>query len=115
MQMVQVPKVCPQCHIAVRATDFFCFNCGKSLKEKPKPVGILSQLILYIGCFLLPPLGFWWGFKYMRQDDSKSKMVGVVCIVLTVVALVAVFVLTQNIANTLNQQVNSATSDILGF
>lgn len=111
----KVPKICPQCHIEVRSTDYFCFNCGKALREKPKPIGIVSQIILYAGCLLLPPLGFWWGYKYLKQDGEKAKMVGIICIVLTALALVALFAVTKNISDTINEQINSTTSTLMGF
>jgi hypothetical protein len=80
--------ICSQCHVAVRVSDYFCFNCGKNLKPKPLSTSVSTQLIYYAGSVFLPPMGIIWGIKYLKEKESKAKIVGIVCITITVVVLI---------------------------
>lgn len=107
--------VCPQCHITVRPTDYFCFNCGKNLRPAPPPIDIAHQAQLYLGSVLLPPIGVIWAVKYLRVSDPKVRIIGWVCIVLTVISvLVATYLIVETIA-TVNEQVNSQLQGLTGF
>lgn len=106
---------CLRCHTDVRATDYFCYNCGNNLKPTPPATDIGSQLLLYLGSLLLPPMGLIWGFKYVKQADSRSKIVGIVAIALTVVILIVATQLTINLMNSVNTQVNTQLQNIQGF
>lgn len=90
---------CPSCHVAVRPTDYFCFNCGANLKPVPPSLSIGKQLMLYIGSVILAPFGIIWGWRYLRQPNSKSKIVGTIAIVLTLITLTVVTVYAINIIN----------------
>jgi len=41
-------------------------------------------MYIYAVSALLPPLGLWWGIPLLFQADTKSKIVGIVAIVLTI-------------------------------
>ena len=43
----------------------------------------MTQAGIYVGSILLAPLGLVWGIRYLRQSDQKSKIIGIVAIVLT--------------------------------
>ena len=103
-------SVCPNCHIAVRPTDYFCFNCGKNLKPAPASVSASAQFVLYLKSIILPPLGIWYALPYLKQDNQKAKIVGVVAIVLTIISLLITIKLVQDFMNSLNQQVNDAVN-----
>ena len=79
---------CLQCHTTVKATDYFCFNCGKNLKPKPPSTTVFSISALFFKSLLLPPMGFFWGYKYLCQTDTKSKVIGIVTIAGTVILLI---------------------------
>lgn len=110
-QVAALPN-CPQCHIQVRTTDYFCFNCGKNLQEKPMDVSILKQIVLYIGCIILVPFGFIWGFRYLRQAGDKQKIVGIVCIVITLLATIFVTIYTINFINTVQDQISDQLKNV---
>jgi uncharacterized membrane protein YvbJ len=110
IKVADVPKMCPQCHTKVRDADYFCFNCGKNLNPVPKSTSATAQTVLYLKSVLLPPLGIWYALPYLREDNQKSKMVGVVAIVLTVISLLIAFKLTKDLSDIVNQQVSEATS-----
>ncbi len=113
--VVPTKVVCPRCHTEVKITDYFCYNCGKELKPKPLSTSFSAQVLLYLKCVLLPPLGIIWGIKYLRQVDRNSKTVGLVCIGLTVVVLVLVVQVAINTANSFNTALNSQLQNIQGF
>lgn len=106
---------CPVCHTDVKTTDYYCFNCGKALKEKPKPVTLMAQIPLYIGSVLLPPLGIIWGVRYLRQEGTSSKVVGMIAIGLTVASMVGAVIFTVNIVNTVNEQVNEQVNSLMAL
>ena len=106
---------CPQCHTAVRATDFFCFNCGKNLKPKPLATSLETLLPYYLGSIILPPLGLVWGIKYVRQQSRTAKIHGAVFIVITVIEVILLTVWTVNFVNTLQAQVNSQLNGLQGL
>jgi hypothetical protein len=99
--------LCPTCHLPVKPTDYFCANCGYKLKPVPPPTSVTGQLELYFKSFLLPPMGFIWGYRYLKQPDPKSKIVGSAAIIITLAILIIILVSTIGIINTVNDQVNS--------
>lgn len=107
-----VPMLCPMCHVAVRPTDYFCYNCGKNLHPKPLPTDLTTQALYYLGSIVLPPMGFIWGFKYLRDKDPKSKTVGLVLFLITVVELVFITVFSIKAVSSINQQVNKQLENI---
>lgn len=101
-------SVCSRCHIQVRPTDYYCFNCGKNLKPAPPKTDIVSQIFLYLKSFLLPPLGLWWALPYLKQKEFKFKLIGVIAIILTLVSIILAIKLTQDFSNILNEQINQS-------
>jgi hypothetical protein len=106
---------CPTCHIEVRQTDYFCFNCGKNLHPKPLSISPTTQIAYYIGSIILLPMGIIWGFKYLKESNPKAKIVGIICIALTIIVLVIVVNVTVKLINTVNDQVNSQMQNIMQF
>ncbi|QQG47049.1 MAG: hypothetical protein HY044_02820 [Candidatus Woesebacteria bacterium] len=113
--MEELNLKCPTCHVDVRQTDFFCYNCGKKLKSKPLSTSITTQALIYLGSFLLPPMGIIWGIKYLRQENSQSKIVGMIAILLTIISLILTIIFTINFVNSLNSQINSQLQNFGGL
>src|SRR3989344_4729903 len=97
---------CPVCHVSVLPTHYYCYNCGNNLRPAPPKIDAFAQIVLYAKSLLLPPFGALWAIKYLKQPDTKSKMVGVIAIVMTVVSFVIAIILFNNFMTTLNTQVN---------
>ncbi len=97
--------MCPGCHVEVRPTDYFCFNCGKNLKPKPPSTTLTTQIILYLESVLLPPYGIIIGIRYLRQKDGASKIVGIISVILTMLALVIFAKVTRDLMETVNTQI----------
>ena len=108
-------STCPVCHVSVKTTDYFCFNCGKNLHEKPLETSALVEYLYYAASLLLPPLGLYWGVRYLRQADKRSKRIGWICIALTVVSSIVVTMWSVQLFYNINQQVNQQLQGLEGF
>ncbi|MBI4066452.1 hypothetical protein HY411_01930 [Candidatus Gottesmanbacteria bacterium] len=108
-------SLCPACHVAVRPTDYFCFNCGKNLLAVPPGTTPVDQIKLYLGSIFLAPMGIVWGLRYLRVENDKSKIVGVVAMVLTAITIIIAVQYTVALVNILNSQVGKQFQGIEGF
>lgn len=106
---------CGVCHVDVRPIDYFCFNCGNNLKPKPLSTSLSQQLIMYLKSIFLPPYGIVIGLRYLREKGDKSKLVGVVAIVLTILAIVVYTKLTLDLIANINSQVNTQMQQFGAF
>ena len=80
---------------------------GKIGESETIQVGLLKQIFIYLGSLFLPPLGLWWGFKYLKQKNPDVKRIGYLAVLLTVISLVLTVWLSFNLVNTLNQSFNN--------
>jgi len=99
---------CRYCGENILLSDYFCPNCGKKLKDKPLSVTVGRQIFVYLLSFLLPPLGLWPGIKYLRQKDQKSRAIGFIAIILTIISTIITFWMALGFMNAFNQQLNSS-------
>lgn len=106
---------CPVCHVPVRPTDYYCYNCGRNLRPAPPPTDASRQLSLYLGSLLLPPMGIIWGIRYLQGSDQKTRTIGLVCIGLTVASILLGVILAVQTINTINEQVNQQLQGIQGL
>jgi hypothetical protein len=111
MEATQLP-ICPECHVNVRETDYFCYNCGKNLKPKPPSTTFSSVAMLMLGSLFLPPMGIIWGWKYIHQPDTKSKIVGYVAIIGTIILLIVIMQSTIAAINAMNEQMEKQLQQI---
>ncbi len=98
--------ICPECHTAVPASAFFCFHCGKVLKEKQSSTSLSKQILIYAVSFFLPPLGFTYVWKYFKQKDEKSREIALIAGILTIFSIVISFWIAQDIMNSYLQSLN---------
>ncbi len=114
--IIQSPtSFCPTCHVALRPTDYFCYNCGTNIHPSPPSITIGTQITLYLKSIFLPPLGIFSGLKYLRQSDSKSHFIGITAILLTLASIIIAIVLTSQLSNEINRQVNKQMNAIGSF
>jgi ribosomal protein L40E len=110
-QSAVIPQACPSCKALVPPSAYFCLSCGKKLRDKPPSTSIITQLGVYSLSIFLPPFGLIPAVKYLRQSDTKSRMIGWVAIVLTiVVSVVTIYysvVIYKEFTALLNSQFNS--------
>jgi hypothetical protein len=69
----------------------------------------------YIGSLLLPPLGYWWGIKYVRQPDAASKRIGIISIVITTLSLVVTSIWIVQYINQINSSLGGQLNGAQGF
>lgn len=105
---------CPSCHQPVRLIDYFCPNCGKKLRPVPLSTSLSSQIFLYLKTLLLPPFGLFWGYKYLCQSDTKSKLIGLFTIIITLIETIWLIQSTMNIMDAVSQQI-SQQSQLYGL
>lgn len=115
MDEIATPAVCPFCHVAARQTDYFCANCGKNLHPVPLGTMVMDQVKLYLGSVFLAPMGIIWGIRYLREKEDKSKIVGLVAMLLSIFTLIVAIQYTVNFVNTVNSQVGKQFQGIEGF
>jgi len=94
---------CPYCQGSISSADYFCPSCGKKLKEKPLATTFGKQLMIYLISVFLPPLGILPAIKYLRQPDAKSKKIGLVTLVLTIISVIVTTWLTIGLVNSLSK------------
>jgi len=99
---------CRYCGGNILLSDYFCPNCGKKLQDKPLSVTVGRQIFVYLLSFLLPPLGLWPGIKYLRQKNSKSRIIGFIAIILTIISTAITVWMALGFMNAFNQQLNSS-------
>jgi hypothetical protein len=107
--------LCPACHVVVRPGDYFCFNCGKNLHPAPPSMSFGTLLSFIAGSIFLPPMGVIWGFRYIKNQDSKAKMFGVSLILITIIELLILVDVTVKAYNTINDQIQQQLPNIQGM
>jgi len=110
-----ISNACPKCHATLEPGDYYCYNCGASAHPAPPSLSPAAQISLYAISFFLPPFGIFRGFKYLRQSDQKSKMVGIVSIALTMLSLVIAIATIGNLVNAVNKQINTQLPSYMGI
>ena len=99
--------ICSSCNALMMPSANFCSNCGKALRLIPPSTTVFKQIIVYLISFFLAPFGLWYAWKYLKQDDRKSKIIGVVAIVLTGVAAALAIWATEGLFSLVNQYLGS--------
>ena len=103
-------SICPSCHMQVRMTDFYCFNCGHNLHEPPPSLFGVNQILLYVGSVLVPPMGIFWALKYLRSKDTNSRIIGWIAVGLTVLAVLFYVKQLTGVINEVSKQAGSLNS-----
>src|SRR3989344_8303151 len=84
--------VCTICKQAIQVNWNFCPNCGNTLRVRPLSTSLGKQLLIYTISFFLPPFGLGYAFKYLKQNDRKTRIIGMVSIILTILSVVAIII-----------------------
>lgn len=109
---------CKYCNFIVLNSYYFCPNCGKKLHEPPLSTTIGKQIGLYALSFFIPPFGIIPAFKYLRQSDQQSKIIGIIAIALTFISIIiAIQILQVFLSNPLGLNSSSNLQDLqnLGY
>jgi hypothetical protein len=101
---------CPSCKFSLDQKWYFCPNCGKQLREAPIVISIPKQILIYFVSFFLAPLGLGWGLKYIKYKDNKVKIVGIISIILTILAIVLMIGSFKYVMDQYTQMLNGLTT-----
>jgi hypothetical protein len=93
--------------MAAPTAAYFCANCGKSLRNKPPPTSLSKQMVVYAVSFFLPPFGFWYAWMYFKEPDGKSKKIGAVAMILTIISIILSVWITEAFVNSVDQSLDS--------
>jgi len=111
------PTVCKFCGQAVLSNYYFCPYCGKKLIEPP--LTTIKEIGVYLLSVFLPPLGLWPGIKYILQKNARSKRVGSIAIILTIISTIVTLWLSvavfNNLSKTINTQMNQSQLQDYGY
>jgi len=98
---------CKECGHEISDEALACPNCGKPQRNKPLSVSLLRQITVYSISLFLPPFGFWYVWKYLKQKDGKSKKIGIAALILTIISIIFTIWFTKRLVNSINQTLNS--------
>lgn len=101
------PLVCSHCGAILAPDDVFCSRCGTKTGLVQK-IGIGRQIYIYVICFLLPPFGLIWVFRYWK--NPAARRIAMVALLLTVVSLVVAWWTLTSFFQGLQNQMNSYTN-----
>jgi hypothetical protein len=82
-----VDSVCPYCKTLAPYSANYCSSCGKRLRQTIPSTSFSKQIIIYLVSFLLAPLGLFYAWKYLKQDDKISRTIGIIAIALTAISI----------------------------
>jgi len=99
-------QTCPSCKTETSSNSYFCPNCGKKLQNKPLSTSIRKQIIVYLISLLLPPLGFFYGYRYLKQKNNQATGIGIFAIILTTISLFYSIWFFINFITSFNQTLN---------
>ena len=105
--------ICSSCRARMLPSANFCSNCGKALRVLPPATTVSKQIVVYLISFFLAPFGLWYAWKYLKQDDRTSRIIGTVAVVLTIAAVALAIWATAGLFSLVNQYLNTLHS--LGF
>lgn len=89
---MEVNSSCSVCKQTIEVSWNFCPNCGNTLRVKPLSTSITRQIGIYALSFFLPPFGLGYAFKYIRQNDRKVRIIGIISIILTILSTAALII-----------------------
>jgi hypothetical protein len=98
-----IGMVCSACNASVPSSANFCPNCGKGLRAIPPATTLSRQIIVYLISFFVAPFGLWYAWKYLKQEDIKSRKIGIAAIALTVISIAITFWTMAGLYNSVSQ------------
>jgi len=98
---------CTECGHEMSDEALTCPYCGKSNDNRHPSVLPSRQITVYAISLFLPPFGLWYSWKYLKQQDSKSKNIGIIALILTIISVIITTWMAKGLFNSVNQALNS--------
>jgi len=107
---VNYAEKCSVCSAPLSADAIFCAHCGKQMHEVPLSTSIGRQILVNAVSILLPPLGYWYTWKYFqefkRSGNNAAKIISIVSGMLTTLSLIVSLWITKDIMDGIYQSFN---------
>jgi len=71
--------------------------------------------ILFFGAILLPPFGIFWALPYIKEGETKYKIVGYALCGVTIISLLVVVQQTMQIINSVSSGVSGQLQQLQGL
>ncbi|MFH1246589.1 MAG: hypothetical protein V1489_02325 [Candidatus Liptonbacteria bacterium] len=101
---------CQFCAMQIPADADFCPHCGKAIRVQPLSTSVGKQIFINAVSILLPPLGYWYTWKYYREykrsGSIAAKMIAITSGVLTTLSLIISLWTTEYVINGLYQSLS---------
>ncbi len=117
-EVSSAPSQCTLCHQPLLPIYYFCPNCGTQVKLPPLSTTFRAQLWMYILSIILPALcyiiiGKWKGLQYLKSQEPKARMIGIIACILLLVSTVLTFWFANSYTQKIVQQaLGGASVDI---
>ena len=106
-----IQTTCLNCNSPILPIYIFCPVCGKKIKNGGSSTGIQKQIGICLVSFFLPPFGLFPAIKYLRQPNSKSKIIGAIALALTAISILITISLTKFALGTFESQLQIYQGD----
>jgi hypothetical protein len=83
-----------------------CPYCHQPIKSTTLSTSVSTQIFLYLKTVILPPMGFFWGYRYLQQPDNKSRIVGLAAIIITFIEIIWLIQSSISLINAVTLQMN---------
>lgn len=84
---IHTTATCTHCKSPIQIDWNFCPHCGKSIQPVPLSTTLAKQLLIYSVSFFLPPFGLRYVVPYIKDKDSKTKLIGIIALLLTIISI----------------------------
>ena len=114
-----LPTICSLCHYSLLPEYYFCPNCGT--KVIILSTSVFAQIKLYTLSISLPLIAFlaigsWYGLRYARSDDTKTKVIGTVaCLLLALSTFLSIWYTVVIIRETILSATTSIDTLMKGY
>lgn len=75
--------------------------------EKVPEISVPKQILIYFVSFFLTPLGLGWGLKYIRSNDRKTRIIGIISIALTIISILVLIQISKNFIDQYSKILNN--------
>lgn len=84
--------LCKNCGEVLESSDKFCRKCGAKVDISSFGLTLRRKVTVYAFSIILAPLGFYWFFKYFRNNNPEVRKVGFMALYITLFMIVVLVI-----------------------